>query len=86
MFADSDLFAGIELVANKETKAKFGKDSAFIKRVNKEMLDRGLITRLWDVIHFAPPLVATREEIDQIVAGIDEALTVGETEHANELS
>lgn len=80
------LFAGIELVANKETKAKFAKDSPFIKRVNKEMLDRGLITRLWDVIHVAPPLVATREEIDQIVAGIDEALTVGETEYADELS
>ena len=80
------LFAGVELVANKSTKAKFAKDSAFIKRVNKELLERGLITRLWDVIHVAPPLVVTREEIDRIVAGIDESITIGETEHADELS
>ncbi|HQY30098.1 MAG TPA: aspartate aminotransferase family protein, partial [Thermomicrobiales bacterium] len=66
--------------------AKFNKDSAFIKRVNKEMLARGLVTRLWDVIHVAPPLVVTKEEIDQIVAGIDEALTIAETEVANELT
>jgi adenosylmethionine-8-amino-7-oxononanoate aminotransferase len=80
------LFAGAELVANKTTKARFAKDSAFIKRVNKELLERGLITRLWDVLHVAPPLVATREEVDRIVAGIDEAITIGEREHADEIS
>ncbi|HRA48308.1 MAG TPA: aspartate aminotransferase family protein [Thermomicrobiales bacterium] len=80
------LYCGVELVSSKTTKAKFNKDSAFIKRVNKEMLARGLVTRLWDVIHVAPPLVVTKEEIDQIVAGIDEALTIAETEVANELT
>ncbi|MDQ2682944.1 MAG: aspartate aminotransferase family protein [Chloroflexota bacterium] len=80
------LFAGLELVASKETKAKFKKDSAFIKRVNKELIDRGMITRLWDTLHVAPPLVATKEEIDQIVAAIDESLTVAERENADELS
>ena len=80
------LFAGVELVADRKTKKKFAKDSGFIKRVNRELLDRGLITRLWDVIHVAPPLVVSKEEIDQIVAGIDESLTIGETEFASEIS
>jgi adenosylmethionine-8-amino-7-oxononanoate aminotransferase len=80
------LFAGLELVASKETKAKFKKDSAYIKRVNKELIDRGMITRLWDTLHVAPPLVATKEEIDQIVAAIDESLTIAERDHADELS
>ncbi len=80
------LFAGVELVADRTTKKKIAKDSGFIKRVNKELLERGLITRLWDVIHVAPPLVVSKEEIDQIVAGIDESLTIGETEFASEIS
>ena len=26
------------------------------------------ITRTWDVMHFAPPLVITKEEVDRMVA------------------
>jgi adenosylmethionine-8-amino-7-oxononanoate aminotransferase len=80
------LYAAAEMVTNKATKAKFAKDSGFGKRLNEELLARGLVTRAWDVIHVAPPLVTTKEEIDQIVTGIDEALTIAESEFAGEIS
>ena len=32
-------------------------------------------------MHFAPPLVVTREEIDRIVTVADESLTIAEREH-----
>jgi adenosylmethionine-8-amino-7-oxononanoate aminotransferase len=32
-------------------------------------------------VHLCPPLVATREEIDRMVAIVDESLTVAEKEH-----
>ena len=35
------LLCGIELVKNKETKQKFGRDSAFIKRLGQLLLERG---------------------------------------------
>ena len=38
---------------------------------------RGLLSRVWDTIHFAPPLVITTDEIDRMVAIADEALTIG---------
>jgi adenosylmethionine-8-amino-7-oxononanoate aminotransferase len=80
------LMCAIELVKDKETKGKLGRDSAFVKRVNEALLERGLITRVWDVMHFAPPLVVTRDEIDRMVAIADEALTIAEREHADELA
>jgi adenosylmethionine-8-amino-7-oxononanoate aminotransferase len=48
-------------------------------------MGRGLITRIWDVVHFAPPLVATTDEIDRMVAIVDEALTVAERDNASEI-
>ena len=49
-------------------------------------MERGLITRIWDVMHFAPPLVTTKEEIDRIVQITDESLTIAEREFAAEIS
>jgi adenosylmethionine-8-amino-7-oxononanoate aminotransferase len=73
----------IDLVKNKQTKAKFGKESPYTKTLQAATMERGLVTRIWDVMHFAPPLVATTEEIDRIVEIADEALTVAEKEHAD---
>jgi adenosylmethionine-8-amino-7-oxononanoate aminotransferase len=50
------------------------------------MTDRGLITRTWNIIHFAPPLVVTRDEIDRMVAIADESLTIVENEFASEIA
>jgi adenosylmethionine-8-amino-7-oxononanoate aminotransferase len=75
-----------ELVKSKKDKTKWGRDAEFTKRLGQLTMERGLITRIWDVIHFAPPLVTTKEEIDRIVSIADEALTIAEREFASEIS
>jgi len=79
------LLQAIELVRNKETKTSWGKTSNFCKRVGQLMTERGFLTRTWDVMHFAPPLVVTTEEIDTMVSIADEALTIAENEHASDI-
>ena len=37
-------------------------------------MEMGLITRCWDILYLAPPLVVTPEEIDHMVEIIDHAL------------
>ena len=68
------------------SKGKFGREHAFTKRINELLMQGGLITRVWDVIHFAPPLITSKEEIDQMVAIADEALSVVEREFAGEIT
>jgi adenosylmethionine-8-amino-7-oxononanoate aminotransferase len=75
----------LDLVKNKETKAKLGKDSPFTKRLNALLMEYGLVTRVWDVMHLAPPLVMTRPEVDQMVDIVDRALTGAERECADEI-
>src|SRR6185437_10332322 len=58
------LFCGVELVQNKETKAKWGKESGFVKKVDERINRKGMLTRTWDILHVAPPLVTTYEELD----------------------
>ncbi|CAN5747484.1 aminotransferase class III-fold pyridoxal phosphate-dependent enzyme [soil metagenome] len=77
---------GLDLVTSKSQRTKWGRDTAFIKRVNELTAERGLINRTWDVMHFAPPLVITRDEIDRMVAIADETLTIAEKEFAPEIS
>ncbi len=79
------LLCAIELVRSKANKTKWGKESTFTKRVNALLMERGFITRTWEVMHFAPPLVVTRDEIDRMVTIADEALTIAEREHETEL-
>jgi adenosylmethionine-8-amino-7-oxononanoate aminotransferase len=79
------LLQAIELVRSKEKKTSWGTKSPFCKRVGELMVERGFITRTWDVMHFAPPLVVTRDEIDTMVTIADEALTIAEREHASEI-
>jgi adenosylmethionine-8-amino-7-oxononanoate aminotransferase len=50
------------------------------------MMERGLITRVWAVAHFAPPLVATTDLIDRMIAITDESLTIAEREFAAEIT
>ena len=79
------LLTGIDLVSSKETKAKFAKDSKFTKRLGDLVIHNGFVTRVWDVMHFAPPLVVEKEEIDRMVEIADQALTVAEREFADEI-
>jgi adenosylmethionine-8-amino-7-oxononanoate aminotransferase len=79
------VFCGIELVQNKETKAKWGKDSEFVKKVDARVNQKGMLTRTWDILHVAPPLTTTYEELDRIVQIIDESLTETEAEYESEI-
>jgi adenosylmethionine-8-amino-7-oxononanoate aminotransferase len=74
------LLTAVEIVKDKSTKEKWGRDSEFIKRVNELVSERRLLSRVWDVVHIAPPLVTTRDEIDRIVGILDESLGIAEKE------
>ena len=67
------LLVGVELVKDKKTKGKFG--NALGKEVRKEAMKRGLILRTEaDWFSVAPPLIATEENIDQLIMVLRETL------------
>jgi len=74
------LLTAIELVKDKDTKEKWARDSVFTKRLNELVTERRLLSRVWDVVHVAPPLTVTRAEIDRIIAILDDSLTITERE------
>jgi adenosylmethionine-8-amino-7-oxononanoate aminotransferase len=76
----------LDLVKSKKEKTLWGKDHGFIRKVQDVSMANGVITRTWDVMHFAPPLVITKEEVDRMVAVADEALTAAEKEFAGEIT
>jgi adenosylmethionine-8-amino-7-oxononanoate aminotransferase len=80
------LMCGIEIVKNKATKEKFGREHEFTKRVSELVNQKGMLTRVWDIVHFAPPFVITTDEIDRMVAITDEALTEAESEFASDIA
>jgi adenosylmethionine-8-amino-7-oxononanoate aminotransferase len=80
------LLYAVDLVSSKSKKAKWGKDHQFTKRLGDLVMERGFVTRVWDVMHFAPPLVVTKDEIDRMVTIADEALTIAENEFASEIT
>ncbi|MDX6730470.1 MAG: hypothetical protein QOC54_418 [Baekduia sp.] len=79
------LLAAIDLVKSKDTKEAWGTNHPFIKGLALRTQERGLITRVWDVLHLAPPLVLTRGEAEQIIEIVDRCLTEAEAEHASEI-
>ena len=76
----------LDLVKSKKEKSQWGKDHGFIRRLQELSMQNGVITRTWDFMHFAPPLVITRDEVDRMVAVADEALTEIEKEFAGEIT
>jgi adenosylmethionine-8-amino-7-oxononanoate aminotransferase len=76
---------GLDMVANKATREKFAKDSKFKKKLAQLLMDRNVVTRVWDVLHLAPPLIVTKDEIDNVVGAIDESLTMAENEYTSEI-
>jgi taurine--2-oxoglutarate transaminase len=78
-------FWGIELVKNRETREPLvpfnasGEAFAPVARVSKAALERGLyLMTHWNVIMVCPPLTITREEIEEGISILDEALTVAD--------
>ncbi len=77
------LFRGIEIVADKETKAPFDPALKIHARIKKEAMARGLLCypmggtidgRQGDHVLLAPPYIISPEEIDQIVVRIAGAI------------
>src|SRR5262249_29149213 len=69
------LFQGIEFVRDRATKERFPAETAFGVRVGRRGLQNGLLCRFdphW--LAFGPPLVATAEQIDEMVALLDRSL------------
>jgi len=80
------LMCGLEIVKNKDTKEKFGREHQFTKRVSELVNEKGMLTRVWDIIHYAPPFVITTDETDRMIAITDEALTTAENEFAADIN
>lgn len=69
------LFVGIEFVKDRETREEM-EGGPMMGWLSDQLLHRGLICRCDDrldpVIQLSPPLVITKEEIDQVVGTIEE--------------
>ena len=72
------LLAAVEFVEDRETKRNLPAERKAAPRMQSEMMKRGLVTRtlraagahpaMGDAVLFAPPLVITEQEIDQLVS------------------
>jgi taurine--2-oxoglutarate transaminase len=78
-------FWGIELVKDRETREPLvpfnasGEAFAPVARVSKAALERGLyVMTHWNVIMVCPPLTITRDEIDEGIGILDEALSIAD--------
>lgn len=83
------IFAGIEFVKDKETKEPFDPSIHFNRRVVKQCYKNGLLVYpgigtidgvKGDHIQVAPPLVVSKEEIDEIVGLLDMSISEVEVE------
>jgi len=80
------LLCALDLVKSKETREAWGVSHPFIKGLGLRTQERGMITRVWDVLHLAPPLVITRDECDRIIEIVDDCLSELEDEFGREIS
>ncbi len=81
------LLIGIEYVQDRETHEPFPDEVAFAKKVDLACRERGLVTRpSTNVQVLAPPFISTREQLDEMVSIIDEAIEATTDEYAPELA
>src|ERR671937_1768836 len=78
-------FWGLELVKNRETREPLvpfngsGEAAKPVAAVMKRALDRGLyLMTHWNVVMCCPPLTITREELDEALEILDDALAVAD--------
>jgi taurine---2-oxoglutarate transaminase len=83
-------FWGLELVRSRETREPLvpfnatGEAAAPVGRVAKAALERGLyLMTHWNVVMVCPPLTITRDELDEGIAVLDEALAVADEYYAD---
>ena len=69
------LIGGVEVVADRSTKALHPPEAQMTQRLTDALLDHGLYTRVaMDCICLAPPLIVSEEQIDRIAAILAEAI------------
>jgi taurine--2-oxoglutarate transaminase len=78
-------FWGLELVKSRETREPLvpfngaGEDAVPVTRLSKAALERGLyLMTHWNVVMVCPPLTITREELDEGIAILDDALSIAD--------
>ena len=75
------MLMAVELVSDRNTKARFPKGLKIAARLNRIFKKYGLILRVRnEVINIGPPLCITQDEVDEIVHAIDLSLMDLETE------
>jgi adenosylmethionine-8-amino-7-oxononanoate aminotransferase len=77
------LLAAVEFVEDRGTKSNFAADRKIAARIQTEMMNRGVVTRVrptagphplpGDAAFFAPPLVVSELEVDRLVTVAREA-------------
>ena len=79
------LFWGLELVKDRETREMLvpfnaaGEAAAPVARLQKAALEAGLyLMTHWNVVMIVPPLTITREELDEGLAILDDALAIAD--------
>ena len=74
------LLLNLEMVKNRRTKERYGGGprGEYSEKFTKKLRERGLAVRAGDSVSFAPPLVITKEIIDDIIDILDES--IGEME------
>lgn len=80
------LMTCLELVKGPGSKEAWGTRHPYIKTLGETVHGKGLLTRVWNQLHVSPPLVITRDEIDRMVAIIDESLTEVEAQFGREIA
>ena len=68
------LLASLELVADRTTRQRFPETAKLAKKLQPLLNRHGLLGRAGDVILMAPPLCATKDEIDHLVEQLDQIL------------
>jgi taurine--2-oxoglutarate transaminase len=78
-------FWGLELVKNRETREMLvpfnatGPAAAPVAQLARAALERGLyLMTHWNVVMVVPPLTVTRDEVDEGIAILDEALAIAD--------
>jgi L-2,4-diaminobutyrate transaminase len=73
-----NLLGAIEFVADADQKTRFDPALKIGARLSAACLEEGVIVRAMphgDILGFAPPLVTTRDDVDEIIGRVDLAVT-----------
>ena len=69
------LMLAIELVSDRSSKTPLPPERKLTDRLNEFFREQGMLLRATgSIVHFSPPLCITCDEVDRVIAGVDNAL------------